>query len=361
MEDKRIDVTDQPGCEFHGSHYEDGDIFPSNKTALKPKHSNQCVLCACYRGHVICHLKTCLSTLTCQKTMKVDDDCCLQCEQAPSLEDFTKLISDNMNHTLEEGDCLLTTGRQRNGTTWKPVIGQYGEMKCIICACINGQINCGRLQCPEHSDVKCDSSKVDPTGCCKQCTQKSKQKTQTENEEDKCLQTTSDNNQQKKHCMGKLKPSRNKRNRKKNVTENGRVLFQAEMHLNEVLHKLCIGDKSRHLVYHTRTNHFEALAIDLRNEQKIEQIYWTIRKGKFQTTERKYVLDPEEYRRNITVGDILGTVQKKDVKGFLRRLDKAQQKCKRKCKRKMLDKAIKRLRVQDVDLTKSCDVSPSVH
>ncbi|BFZ00302.1 hypothetical protein BsWGS_03341 [Bradybaena similaris] len=348
-------VNEQPGCEFYGHHHEDGDVFPSNKTALKPKHGNQCVLCACYRGDVICHLKTCLPNNKCQKAMRVDDDCCLHCQDVSSVKDHTKFISHNMNQTLEEGDCLYATGRQKNGTTWKPVIGQYGEMKCIVCTCFNGHINCERLHCPEESELKCNSSELDPDECCKQCTTQVKYDNKQLTEAKTCT-TDSTNKNDKKHCSRKQQSSRKSRTRNKNRNKQGRRIFQAEMRLNDVLHKLCLPDKAQHLVYHTKGNNLESLVFDWTSHNTLEYISWTIRKGKLQNTERKTVSDPGEYRRNITVAELLGAVHKKNMKSFFKHLERKQRQCKKKCKRKILDRAIKRLKIQELDLTKSCDV-----
>ncbi|CAG5125908.1 unnamed protein product [Candidula unifasciata] len=324
MEDEnRSQVKEGPGCQFYGHLYEDGDVFPSNKTALKPKHSNQCVLCACYRGDVICHLKTCLPNHKCQKTMKVDDDCCLHCQDVTSLRGHTKLISHNQNQTLEAGDCLSATGRQKNGTRWKPVIGQYGEMKCIVCSCLNGHINCERLHCPKLSDLNCTSSGIPADECCNQCVTDVKYNDKELTETTDCSKGSRDRNN-KKLCPRKKQSSRKSRTRNKNRTKHGRRIFLAEMQLNDVVSKLCLPEKSQHLVYHTRGNNLESLAFDWKSHNSLEYIQWTVRKGKIQNTERKTVLDPVEYRRNITVADILGAVQRKNIKTFFKQLDRRQ-------------------------------------
>lgn len=70
--------TKKLGCTFYGRSYEHGAIFTSNKTALKPTRSNQCVTCICSNGRILCHLKTC-ETIKCKKTLKLNDECCPIC------------------------------------------------------------------------------------------------------------------------------------------------------------------------------------------------------------------------------------------------------------------------------------------
>ena len=33
-------------------------------------------------------------------------------------------------------DCTSPMGLHQNGSSWNPVIGVYGEVKCIVCSCL---------------------------------------------------------------------------------------------------------------------------------------------------------------------------------------------------------------------------------
>lgn len=78
-------------------------------------------------------------------------------------------------------------------------------------------------------------------------------------------------------CPGNKKSPRNKRNRKKNV--QGKIKFQDDLRLDDVIHRLCIPNKTSHLVYHTKSKDHESLAFDWPSKNKIEYVNWTIKKG----------------------------------------------------------------------------------
>lgn len=46
-EDKGDVSMERTTCDSHGETYQDGDMFPSNRTALQPTKDNQCVMCVC--------------------------------------------------------------------------------------------------------------------------------------------------------------------------------------------------------------------------------------------------------------------------------------------------------------------------
>ncbi|CAG0919603.1 unnamed protein product [Notodromas monacha] len=68
-------------------------------------------------------------------------------------------------------DCVSGGRRFAPGSQWHPVIGPFGEMECVECACEGGQISCHRLHCPSAQDLGCapqDLVKV-PGHCCPTC------------------------------------------------------------------------------------------------------------------------------------------------------------------------------------------------
>lgn len=69
------------GCETPTGHYNDGDVYSSNSTGIRPTSDNQCVMCVCQNGQSLCHLKTCIVPKTCSKFINTSDDCCPQCAE----------------------------------------------------------------------------------------------------------------------------------------------------------------------------------------------------------------------------------------------------------------------------------------
>ncbi|XP_012945927.1 chordin-like protein 2 [Aplysia californica] len=359
--------TDMPGCDFHGDHYEDGDIFPSNKTAYKPKHDNQCVLCGCYRGEVICHLKTCLPSPRCRRVVRVDDDCCLQCEEESSIDEyFMSIGSDNINHTLDDEDCLSATGRRKNGSTWKPVVGEYGEMHCIVCSCLEGQVDCKRLTCPDVTTLTCRHPRPRQDGCCKECPESDRQRDNRKKKRKKSKKgkkkrrcKSGDDSEGKKNCKrrGKKRKTKRKKNKKSSTSRSSTGdIFTPGMRLDDVFHKLCIPPNVDRLVYHIKGGNFDSVVFDNPKDQTIEHIRWTIRKGRIHDTQRNWVLAPEDFRRNVTVADIVGGVKKKDIKRFMRRFAKREQRCKKRCRRKLIERSVKKIKAKTIDLSRSCGV-----
>ncbi|XP_059177867.1 chordin-like protein 2 [Physella acuta] len=319
------------GCDLEWGHYDHLDVFPSNRTALKPK-PGQCVLCLCYDSKLICHLKTCQPTLKCPNLVEMDDDCCMHCDVTdagtPGNSAKTKQSS---------GDCVSSTSEvHANGSTWNPVIfsfgevklkGGGGEVKCVQCRCLNGIIDCYRLQCPEESTLKCDNPQPDPDGCCKECP--------TE-----------------KHRQVKDGKIRKGANKKKPTKGSSKPIFSTSMSLNDVIGKLCLPKGAERVVYYTKGDNFLTLAFDDPKKNLIEQMHWVIKRGRVQSSVNKKVTDTVGYRKKTTVADILGVIDKKNLKRFLRRLEKRQGSCPKKCRRKLVENAIKKMPVKTLDLKK---------
>lgn len=57
-----------------------------------------------------------------------------------------------------------------HGTTWHPVVGPFGTMECVVCKCVRGQIECGRLKCQPKKDMPCAKPMKVEGHCCPICT-----------------------------------------------------------------------------------------------------------------------------------------------------------------------------------------------
>lgn len=139
-------------CRHNGRVYRDSAVFGSDATALRPTRTNQCVLCVCAEGSVLCHLKTC-PRLKCATTRHKKNDCCRQCSRPKK---------------KSSGVCRSGDERHKNGSTWHPVVHPFGRVRCVVCHCLNGRISCDRVQCGPGTQPACDG-KTDNKQCCKRC------------------------------------------------------------------------------------------------------------------------------------------------------------------------------------------------
>ncbi|KAK3801610.1 hypothetical protein RRG08_011487 [Elysia crispata] len=360
-EELTSDLLLSSGCDYLDGHYEVGEAFASNRSGLKTNSDDQCVLCHCMEsGEVLCVLQTCLPRPGCSRMVRVSEDCCPVCADELS---------------SEGGDCAMPSGqRMRNGSSWQPTIEQIGVVACVTCTCLDGEISCERLDCPEDSALPCSDPRHQKGKCCKTCpgqqkaleianrgrgkgekggkgspSKKNKTKSQNSRPEKrkrkkkrKCRHLK---DQEKKKCRKRLKKLKKRRRKSRKLSD---------MRLEAILGRLCLHDDTERLVYRSKGDNSESLYFDEHKENKIEQLHWVIRKGKIQRTDRKVILDPREVRRNVRVREILGTASAKDIKRFKRRLDRRQTRCTKKCRRKLLDKAVKKLKLRPLDLNKTC-------
>ncbi|GFR63174.1 chordin protein 2 [Elysia marginata] len=357
------------GCDYLDNHYEVGEAFPSNRSGVNTNSDDQCVLCHCMQsGEVRCVLQTCMPRSGCSRMIRVADDCCPVC-----------------------ADCATPSGqRMRNGSSWQPTIPQIGLVECVTCTCMDGKIECERQNCPEDSSLPCQDPRHQQGECCKTCPGRHKaleiamngvgaggagggrrggggkgstkggSGSKTGRKKDRKRRPGKGKRKKKGRCrhlkdQEKKKCRRRQKRRRKNRKSSGkRMKFKPDMRVHTVLARLCLHDDTTRLVYRGKGDNFETLYFDGRQENRIEQLYWLIRKGKIQRTDRKLILDPGEVRRTVRVGEVLGTATEKDIKRFKRRLERRQKRCKKKCRRKWLDKTIEKLKLLPLDLSKSC-------
>ncbi|XP_017571659.1 kielin/chordin-like protein [Pygocentrus nattereri] len=118
----------QPGCEYEGELYADGEVFVSR--------TNPCLNCSCSNHLVRCNPTHCPPTL-CASPYKRAGECCPTCSA-----------------------CELD-GRPHSGS-FSTIDG------CQVCTCRNGDVSCvDKQQCP----VLCHDGVRPPFGsCCKDCT-----------------------------------------------------------------------------------------------------------------------------------------------------------------------------------------------
>ncbi|XP_054708926.1 chordin-like protein 1 [Uloborus diversus] len=158
-------------CLHHGKMFQDGEEFTSNATGLQTQKPNQCIHCVCQAGLVLCRLRTC-EPVTCSNPDT--KTCCPTCKDEPVNEQakqanpvVTIMVSDGQSSS---GDCTAAGITYSHGSSWHPVIGPFGPMDCVYCKCLNGKIECSRLNCPPVHKLPCSKPIQVPGHCCLQCT-----------------------------------------------------------------------------------------------------------------------------------------------------------------------------------------------
>uniref|UniRef100_A0A8C5PHH7 Chordin n=1 Tax=Leptobrachium leishanense TaxID=445787 RepID=A0A8C5PHH7_9ANUR len=119
----------------------------------------KCAVCTCKGStEVQCKRVTC-PPVTCSNPVRNStSDCCKQC---PAEEKRPVEMRDRMQADSPRS-CRFGGHWYQNNESWYPTIASNIEMKCIICTCLDGVIQCQRKECtaascsnPETSDAKC--------------------------------------------------------------------------------------------------------------------------------------------------------------------------------------------------------------
>ncbi|OXA51677.1 Chordin-like protein 1 [Folsomia candida] len=76
----------------------------------------------------------------------------------------------NKEKTSQFDDCVSAGRYYMHGSSWHPVIGPFGTMECVVCKCMKGQIDCGRLKCPPKKELPCAKPVKVEGHCCPICT-----------------------------------------------------------------------------------------------------------------------------------------------------------------------------------------------
>ncbi|ELU14129.1 hypothetical protein CAPTEDRAFT_224618 [Capitella teleta] len=162
-------------CIHDNKRYQHSQIFSTNKSGLRKTKENQCVLCICLDSDVLCHLKTC-PNITCTDPYYAQEDCCPRCPGQRLIDywedgrDSSTVIEPSAANTSKSTDCV-ENGEVRyvDGATWHPMIGPFGAMRCVICACRNGQVQCRRMQCVPEEALPCQHPIRGDAQCCPSC------------------------------------------------------------------------------------------------------------------------------------------------------------------------------------------------
>ncbi|KAK7480467.1 hypothetical protein BaRGS_00028284, partial [Batillaria attramentaria] len=332
------DDSRRPGCSHDGHHYHDGDVFPSNSTGLRPTRRDQCVMCVCAEGTVLCQLKTCLPT-KCKKFKAVPDDCCPQCAEESLYIDPHYLLSDTKEDNSTEADCTSPNGVHRNGTSWNPAVGPDIEtISCVLCTCLNGHVNCSRLECPSEASLPCKRPRNIRGSCCKQCPARKRKnrKRKPKKNNGKNKRRKGKKGRRHKHkCKNKGRPEVHPDRKPDNTS------------VAAILSELCLPRRTGRLVYREKGDSFETLVFDdiQSSSATVEMLRWAVVNGReLQDTERK-LLNASEFRQTVKCSQIIGATNTRGFKKFMKKMDGKLKRCKRRkkpCTRKTLDKLIKR-------------------
>ncbi|CAI9719667.1 1 isoform X2 [Octopus vulgaris] len=332
------------GCTFSGRNYEHGDIFASNKTALKPTRENQCVMCICSKGRILCHLKTC-EAIKCKKTLNLSDECCPICpdDQEGGIEsidypsrphspesDVKKNNGNNASLPLNnssESDYAnsCTDGAHKNGSTWHPVLTPFGPHPCILCSCINGQTQCSKIDCPK---VSCSRPRKVDGKCCPVC--------------------------KKRRCKGRKCRKRNRINTTPSTGLSHRP-GSTTTDPTQIFHNLCMPKGTDRLVYMSNGTDSLMLAFHHIKKSKVDVLRWDIPKKGRLVHFRKETMNAEDFRSRTKSTNILGATNKKRyVNRFSRKLKKQINRCKKTCRQKRVMRLLKQLKLKKVRFTEIC-------
>lgn len=300
--------TKKLGCTFYGRSYEHGAIFTSNKTALKPTRSNQCVTCICSNGRILCHLKTC-------ETIKYEPSTVTQRSPTTDEPDFAP-------HS-----CITVDAVHKNGTTWHPVLTPFGPLLCVLCTCINSQTLCNKIECPKISNCA-RPRKVDGQ-CCPVC--------------------------KNKICKGK----KCWRNRNKQTSTSLPMITQqpssTTTYPTRIFHNLCMPKGTDRIVYMSNDTAFLMLAFHHVKKSKVNVLRWDVpKKGRLSnlTVEN---MNAKEFRSRTKSTNILGATNKKRfLNKFWKKVKKQMKRCRKSCRQKRILKLIKQLRLKKIRFTENC-------
>ncbi|XP_053403752.1 chordin-like isoform X2 [Mercenaria mercenaria] len=323
-----------------GRIYRDGERYASNSTGLVPTTEKQCVLCICQDGTPLCYLKTCLVPKTCSKLVQKDDDCCPVCAD---ISDATE---------KDEDDCLDTSGIKPNGSQWHPTVESVGEIDCITCTCLNGEIKCQKDCLPDH-ELPCRHPKKPNGACCKTCPEKKKKR-----KGKKGRKGRKNRKDKKKRCKGKNKDKKkckNRRRRRKERTTTQTVKPTAVVGIS--LENLCIRKKTVYLVYKSITDTELLIAFDDIKANTVDVHTWTVNKenqrGVITYTEPK-VIASTDFRKTINNTNVVGTAGKSQYRKFKRRLKDKLEKCREDCDPELFIKIIQRVKVRLLKFGDEC-------
>ncbi|XP_048247133.1 chordin-like protein 1 isoform X1 [Haliotis rufescens] len=343
--------TDNPGCRFDGEIYEDGTMFPSNRTGLKATRNDQCVMCFCQTAQVLCHLKTCEKKESCKKYINVSDDCCPHCEEEDDYEDYVnKILSGERPDNVSDSDC---TAGKTNGKTWHPLIGTYGPDKCVLCKCKEGSVSCKRKECVPDKKLPCSSPVQKEGECCKTCPKRTRVTDRGRN----CRRRKGKDVKRRRRRCNKKGGRKRKKHKQSTPSTTTRVIptsLPPTTPPPSLFSTMCLPKRGDRYVYQIEEKHSITLMFDVPTGNSVEVLKWTVRKGRVSEmmTENR---PAAAVRATISQSQVLGATNKRNFKKFKRKLRKKTQRCEPSCRRRVVTSCLKRLKTKSAKFGKQCD------
>ncbi|XP_071949938.1 chordin-like protein 1 [Antedon mediterranea] len=190
-----IETAEESECRHGESTYRQGESFTLEEySSVRP---NQCTQCTCVDGHIECALRRCIP-VPCKQPLYLPNSCCPICRikeveesqrgnnnstqrlahnaeiQTSELETRPTIILEDTEEkdrpmNVSGGSCKTDNGLYIHGQRWHPNVYPFGVMDCVVCHCINGEMNCTPVVCKKNEDLPC-SFPVAVTGhCCPTC------------------------------------------------------------------------------------------------------------------------------------------------------------------------------------------------
>ncbi|KAK6167224.1 hypothetical protein SNE40_021309 [Patella caerulea] len=343
VEEDNKNKEPQPGCKFDGEEYEDGEVFPSNKTGLRSTRDEQCVMCVCSKGHLLCHLKTCLP-VKCKTLITTSDDCCPRCgemyfQDELDYEDYLdSVLSDPIPKNVSKADCLAM-GYKENSSSWHPVVGAFGEMKCITCRCLNGKVDCARETCLRDDQLPCKKPRLVPGDCCKTCNKRQKHRNKNRRKTKK-----------RKNRKKKDKSKKKKRRKKQPTSSVGEITTGMR---NKTKVYPCLAKKSDRFVYFEEKGDSMILAFNSPKDYKVEINTWTVKKGRLSEVVNTF-MSRKDFLNKYSYLTVLGSTNKRRYKKLKKKLNKTLSRCKTKCRKRVVIKIVNKLKTKKDTYSGKC-------
>lgn len=144
-------------CAYEEKLFEDGAQW-------KAEHED-CTMCSCQRGRIICERMVC-PELACDNPTTVVGECCPFCPG-----NNTGIY--DMNSQRPQKVCFFEGDKKSHlaGTTWHPYVPPFGFSRCSLCTCEPKtlMVKCERITCPPLTCAEKESYREHPRACCKKC------------------------------------------------------------------------------------------------------------------------------------------------------------------------------------------------
>ncbi|GIY45199.1 hypothetical protein CEXT_498581 [Caerostris extrusa] len=139
-------------CLYDETLFEDGAHW-------KAEHE-ECTMCSCQRGHVVCERSVCPEP-TCANPITIPGECCPFCPG-------------NVTEHKSQRFCFFEKGDRKYhlaGSRWHPYVPPFGFSTCSLCTCDpkSMSVKCERITCPPLTCSEKESYREHPNSCCKKC------------------------------------------------------------------------------------------------------------------------------------------------------------------------------------------------